>query len=287
MLLCRQPRSGRASRCMRHVSATEPVRSWAIRTRATCCAAAILLCACAPMASIKFDASQVVGAVLVEPGPTVSIATPSGGGARVAAAATLGALTSVIALFAGNPFYISSVAKAVGQEAERAACVTSYFDGHPDLAGEIAGIVDRELLKKVVFDNFLSYLDARSSLKVVAVQDGSGVGDPTHEAVMRQAIVMGVDVLFELSRMKVDFDFGYYGKDCAIRPVVSLNYRVILVSRDKELQAGNAREIASPEESGSKLISQWLDDRGSLDKLIETGFKDAMPRIWYVGLPSR
>jgi hypothetical protein len=247
MLSCQHPGSGRAIRCARRAFVLGLGHLRAIWTHATFCAAVVLLCTCAPTAFIKFDASKVVGVALVEPGPTVSIATPSGGGARVAAVATLGALTSVIALFAGNPFYISSVSKGVEQEAERAACVTSHYDGHPDLAGEIASIVDRKLLKRVDFDNFISYLGARSSLKVVAVQDGSGVGDLIHEVVMRQAIVKGVDVLFELSRMKVDFDFGYYGKGCAIRPVVSLNYRVILVSRDQELQAGNARENASPE----------------------------------------
>lgn len=140
----------------------------------------------------------------------------------------------------------------------------------------------------MIAGQFLAYLSARTTLKVVAVQNGGGIGDLTHEALLRQAKAAGVDVLFELSHLEIDFDVDYGGNNCAIRPSVRLNFRVILVSRDQELETGYAfAKVSPPEETGAKAVSRWLEDRGSLAKLIEMGYRDAMPRIWYVGLPSR
>jgi hypothetical protein len=260
-----------------------------IRTPMVCCAAAGLLGACASKAPTTFDTSQTVGVAIVGSGPTVSFPTPSVAAARVAATAALTPVVGLLGLLAYHPEALSHAAKHVDEEAERATCVTSIYEGHPELDREIAGIVDRDFLKKMIADESLAYLSARTTLKVVAVQNaGGGIGDLTHEALLRQAKTAGVDVLFELSHLEVDFDVDYDAKNCAIRPSVRLNFRVILVSRDHDLETGYAfAKVSPPEEPGSKTVSRWLEDRGSLAKLIEMGYRDAMPRIWYVGLPSR
>jgi hypothetical protein len=135
---------------------------------------------------------------------------------------------------------------------------------------------------------FLSYLSARTSLRVIALQDGSDVNGLTREAVLRQAKATSTDVLFELSHMEVVFEVDYGGKYCAIRPSIRLKFRITLVSRDQELKAGYVfAKVSPPEETASKAISRWLEDRGSLATLIEMGYRDALPRIWYIGLPSR
>jgi len=245
---------------------------------------AVALCSggCATTAPVKFDEGRSVGVALVGAAPIVDFPTPGAEVARAGAATAMGGFISVLSLFLIQPQgLLAAPAIAIGS-AKKVDCVNSYYDEHPNLSQEIAGVVDRDFSKRVVIDQFLADLAARSSLKAVVVQNGTSNANLTHEEAVRQAAAAGIDTLFELSPMNVDFDYG--GELCAIRPSVRMKYRIGLVNRDQELAAGYEFGKGSSPESdaaGSKTISRWLSDRGSLAKEIEVGYAAAVSKIWY------
>jgi hypothetical protein len=252
------------------------------------CAAAVVAIAfsvggCATTSPITLDASQQVGVAIIGPGPAVSFPTAAGGDGRVVATVVLGAVVSVLGVFAGRPDAVFHVPGAVKQEADRAACVAASYEGHPDLVQEISGIVARDFPPNTVAEVFLADFKVRAGRKGHIVRNPDGTALLSHESAIREAKAVGVDVLFELVPEGVSFE--YAGQECIIHPRVGLAYRVLRVDRDQELVAGRAFGNGSSEALDTpapQTLSRWLDGPGSLAKEIESGYADAVSEIWYV-----
>ncbi len=221
-------------------------------------------------------------------GPAVTVATPDSGAARVGATAALGAVVSFLGLFAGRPDAVFHVPGAVGAEADRAACVTSYYEANPDLSGEIVKIVNQDVSKKTVLEDFLGHLSSYADLKVIAVHDADSGAEPSHEAALHQAKALNVGTLLELEQLSINFDFDYAGKDCEMRSAVALQYRFIGVDGDRQLMSGHIRQdVFFSEPIHSSTLTRWLEDNRAFAKLIEIGFSDAITQVWYANVPSQ
>jgi hypothetical protein len=243
--------------------------------------AALCTGGCATTASVKLDEGRRVGVALVGPNPIVNFPTPGSEAVRAGGATAMGVLYGVYGLLSLTKGLVEGPA-IVTESAKRLGCVNSYYQEHPNLAQEIAGVVDRDFSKSVVIESFLTSLAERSNLKVAVVQDKAGIANLTHDEAIRQSTAAGIDTLVELSTTHVDFDYG--GELCIVRPSVQLKYRIILVNRDQELAAGNEFGIGFAPESiwgGSKTLTRWLSDRGSLAKEIGVGYAAAVNKIWY------
>src|SRR6266567_3895419 len=161
-------------------------------------------CASAP-AVVTIEGGSKVGVSLAGRAPSADFPSSTGNaGVLAASGVLLGVLAAIPTLGMSLVVVPAEGAKAATKEVE---CTTSFYEGRPNLAQEIDGIVERSFDTKMIIDPFLAQIAVRTDTEPVVLRSPPSK-NLTHEAAVRQAEEAGIDVLFEFSPTKISFFYG-------------------------------------------------------------------------------